>query len=275
MRSIHIPARSSMRRSSMRRSVLAAAFFGLAALAAAPLASGPAIAAGEVPEAPNVDWSFSGPFGTYDRAAMQRGFQVYKEVCASCHSLNYVAYRNLADLGFTEAEVKAIAAEYNVQDGPNDDGDMYDRPAQPSDRFVKPFPNPQAARAANGGALPPDLSLLVKARPDGADYTHGVLIGYREAPADFEVPVGQYYNEYFPGHRIAMPPPLSEGQVEYGDGTPATVEQMARDVTHFMTWAAEPKMEDRKRLGVKILIFVAIMTIVFYMAKRKVWRDVH
>ena len=261
---------------SVRRHALvaaAAALLGVAALAT--IVPGTARAAGDVPEAPNVDWSFSGPFGTYDRAAMQRGFQVYKEVCASCHGLNYVAYRNLQALGFNEAEVKAIAAEYTVTDGPNDDGEMYERPAVPSDRFVNPFPNPQAARVSNGGAYPPDLPLMVKARPDGADYLHGVLIGYRDAPAGFEVPVGQYYNAYFPGHRIAMPPPLNEGQVEYGDGTPATVEQMSRDVTQFLTWAAEPQMESRKRLGVKILIFVAIMTIVFYMAKRKVWRDVH
>ena len=235
----------------------------------------PAVAAVEAADPPEVDWSFAGPFGTYDRAAMQRGFQVYKEVCASCHALGYVSYRNLADLGFSEAEVKAIAAEYTVTDGPNEDGDMFERPALPSDRFVSPFPNPQAARAANGGAYPPDLSLVAKAFAEGPDYVHALLIGYHEPPAGVEVPPGQYFNIYFPGHNISMPPPLSEGQVEYGDGTPATVEQMARDVSHFLNWAAEPKLEERKRLGVKILIFVAIMTIVFYMAKRKIWRDVH
>lgn len=248
---------------------------GLAAALGLTLAAGTAWSAGDAPTPPSVNWSFDGPFGTYDRAAMQRGFQVYKEVCASCHALSYVSYRNLEALGFSEAEVKAIAAEYTVLDGPNDDGEMFERPALPSDRFVSPFPNPQAARAANGGAMPPDLSLMTKARPDGANYLNAVLTGYREPPAGVEVPAGQYYNLYFPGHFIAMPPPLSEGQVEFADGTPATVEQMSRDVTQFLAWAAEPKMEDRKRLGVKVLIFVAIMTFVFYLAKRKAWRDVH
>lgn len=262
-------------RTAPARTVLALVAAATLALAALSAPAGPARAATDAAPPPNIDWSFSGPFGTYDRAAMQRGFQVYKEVCASCHGLNYLAYRNLQALGFNEAEVKAIAAEYSVTDGPNDDGEMYDRPAQPSDRFVSPFPNPQAARVANGGALPVDLSLIVKARENGANYVHGILTGYREPPAGEEVPPGQYYNLYFPGHRLAMPPPLSEGQVEFGDGTPASVEQMSRDVTQFLTWAAEPQMESRKRLGVKILIFVAIMTIVFYMAKRKVWRDVH
>lgn len=267
--------RTAMPRIAMTRTVMtlaAAAAFALAGLAGP---GGTAQASTEVAAPPNVDWDFGGAFGTYDRAAMQRGFQVYKEVCASCHSLKFLAYRNLQALGFNEAEVKAIAAEYNVTAGPNDEGDMYERPAQPSDPFVSPFANPQAARAVNGGALPPDLSLIVKARENGANYVHGILTGYREPPAGVEVPVGQYYNQYFPGHRISMPPPLNEGQVEYADGTPATVEQMSRDVTQFLTWAAEPQMESRKRLGVKILIFVAIMTIVFYMAKRKVWRDVH
>jgi len=257
-----------------RGSLLALAAGGLAMFGLA--VAGPAsVHAAEAPPPPQVNWSFQGPFGTYDRAAKQRGFQVYKEVCASCHAMKFLAYRNLSALGFNEAEVRAIAAQYMVTDGPNEEGDMYQRPGLPSDRFVSPFPNPQAARAANGGAYPVDLSLMTKATDYGPDYVNGILVGYRDPPAGVEVPVGQYYNSYFPGHLIAMPPPMVEGQVEFADGTPATVEQMSRDLTHFLAWAAEPKMEERKRLGVKVLIFVALMTIVFYMAKRKIWRDVH
>ncbi|MCW5729835.1 MAG: cytochrome c1 [Alphaproteobacteria bacterium] len=232
-------------------------------------------AAGEQDPAPSRSWSFSGPFGTYDRAAAQRGFQVYKEVCAACHSVKYLAYRNLRDLGFSEAEVKAIAAQYEVTDGPNDDGEMFQRPAVPADRFKSPFANDKAARAANGGALPPDLSLIAKARPNGANYLHALLSGYREPPADFAVPEGLHYNPYFAGKRIAMAPPLNADAVTYADGTQASVDQMAHDVTTFLMWAAEPKLEDRHSLGFKVILFLIVLTGLFYAVKRKVWADVH
>src|SRR5262249_15303410 len=179
---------------------------------------------------PPVDWSFSGMFGTYDKAELQRGFQVYKEVCSACHSMNLLHYRNLTSLGFSDDEVKAIAAQFQMTDGPNDEGEMFQRPARPSDVFVAPFANPEAARAANNGALPPDLTLITKAREGGATYIHALLTGFKDAPAGFKLGDNMYYNEYFPGHQIAMPPPLSEGQVTFADGTQASVDQMSRDV---------------------------------------------
>lgn len=221
-----------------------------------------------------MNWPFDGAFGTVDRAAAQRGFQVYKEVCAACHSLKRKAYRNLEEIGFSEAEVKAIAAEATVVDGPNADGDMFDRAGRPSDRFVAPFANDNAARASNGGALPVDLSLIVKARPDGANYLYSLLTGYKEVPADFKLGAGMSYNPYFPGHQLAMPAPLSEGRVEYQDGTNASVEQMARDVTVFLQWAAEPEMEHRKSMGIKVFIYLIIFTVLFYFAKKRIWKDV-
>lgn len=196
---------------------------------------------------------------------------MFEEVCASCHSAKYLRFRNLADLGFTEEEVKAIAAKHEVEDGPDDSGEMFMRKAEPKDAFPSPFPNEQAARAANGGALPPDLSLMVKARIGGEDYVHGLLVGYEDAPADFKLPAGKYYNKYFAGHAIGMPPPLSEGLVEYDDGTEATLDQMARDVTVFLSWVAEPKMEERKQTGIKAILFLLALTGVFYFAKRRIW----
>jgi ubiquinol-cytochrome c reductase cytochrome b/c1 subunit len=222
---------------------------------------------------PKVEWSFNGPFGTYDRAALQRGFQVYKQVCSACHSMNLMSYRNLTEIGLTELQVKAVAAEYSVTDGPNDDGEMFERPALPSDRFKAPYKNEKAARAANNGALPPDLSLLVKARHDGSNYVHGILTGFTDAPSDFKLNPGMYYNKYFAGHAIGMPPPLTaEGQVTYADGTPATVDQMAKDVSQFLTWAAEPKMEDRKRMGIKVIMFLIVFAGIMYAVKKKVWK---
>jgi len=244
------------------------------AAAAIGLAGGAAWAA-EAPAAPEQRWSFEGIFGTFDRAAQQRGFQVYNQVCSGCHGLSFVAYRNLEAIGFSADDVKAIAAEREVTDGPNDEGEMYQRPARPSDAFVSPFPNDQAARVANNGALPPDLSLITKARPDGANYLHGLLVGYGEPPPEVTVPDGMYYNAYFTGRQIAMPPPLSEGAVEYADGTPATVEQMAEDVTVFLSWAAEPELEARKRMGVKTLLFLIVFTGMLYAVKRKVWMKLH
>ena len=224
---------------------------------------------------PKEKWSFDGPFGTYDRAALQRGFQVYKEVCANCHSMSLLSYRNLSGIGLNEAQVKAVAAAITVPTT-DDNGQPAERAGLPSDRFKAPHPNEKAARAANGGALPPDQSLIVKARNHGSDYIHALLNGYKDAPAGVTVPAGQYYNEYFPGHLLAMPPPLSEGQVTYADDKiKPTVEQMSRDVVHFLTWASNPEMEQRKRLGVKAVLFLALMTGLTYAVKRKIWKDVH
>lgn len=232
-------------------------------------------AAGDAPKAPEQDWSFKGLFSTFDKAAAQRGFQVYTEVCAGCHSMDLLSYRNLTDLGFNEDEVKAIAASVEVTDGPNEDGDMFERAGIPADKFVSPFPNPQAAAASNGGKVPPDLSLMTKARIGGADYVYGLLTGYEDAPSDFEMPEGGSYNKYFPGHVIAMAAPLAEDSVEYTDGTKATLAQQAKDVTTFLAWAAEPEMEDRKRMGIKVLLFLLVLTGMLYAVKRKVWQDIH
>lgn len=232
-----------------------------------------AYAAGDAVKPPPQKWSFQGLFGTFDRAALQRGFEVYNGVCAACHSLRLVAYRNLMEIGFTEDQVKKIAAAKEVTDGPNDEGEMFQRPARPSDKFVKPFPNEQAARAANNGAYPPDLSLIVKARVGGADYLHALLTGYKEPPADVKMSEGMYYNVYFPGNQIAMAPPLAEGVVEYADKTKATVSQMAHDLTTFLAWAAEPETEDRKRIGIKAILFLIVLTGMLYAIKRKVWSD--
>ena len=221
------------------------------------------------------DWSFSGPFGTFDKAAMQRGFQVYNEVCAGCHSMKLIAFRNFADLGYNEAEIKALAAQYEVQDGPNDDGEMFLRPAIPADRMPSPYANDNAARAGNNGALPPDLSLIAKARPNGPNYLYSLLSSYENAPNDKEVPDGMYYNAAYPGHLIAMPQPLYGDDVEYSDGAATSIEALSADLTQFLMWAAEPKMEVRKRTGVAAVFFLSIFVIFSYLAKRRIWADVH
>lgn len=246
-----------------------------AAIALGGIVSGGTDAKAAVAEVPDREWSWEGPFGTFDRAALRRGLQVYREVCSACHSLELVAYRHLQDVGFSEAEVKAIAEQYEVLDGPDDEGEMYLRPGQPADRFVSPFPNDNAARAANGGALPPDLSLMTKARKNGADYLHALLTGYGEPPADFELLAGMNYNKYFSGQQIAMAPPLGDDYVEYADGTEATLDQIAADLTTFLAWTAEPELEERKRLGVKVIIFLVVFTGFAYALKRKIWSDVH
>ena len=222
---------------------------------------------------PAQSWSFDGIFGTFDRAALQRGFQVYSEVCAGCHGLEYVAFRNLADLGYSEDQIKAFAAERTVIDGPNDDGEMFERDAIPSDRFPSPFPNDKAAAANNGGAVPPDLSLMAKARAGGPDYIYALLIGYEEPPADFELTEGSSYNKYFAGHQIAMAQPLDDDAVEYADGTTASLDQMSRDIANFLMWTAEPMLEVRKRTGIKVILFLIVLTALFYAVKRKVWSD--
>lgn len=233
-----------------------------------------AIAAEDAPMPPAMEWSFDGMFGTYDKGELQRGFQVYKEVCAACHSMDLLSYRNLSHLGYNEDQIKAIAAEYTVTDGPNDEGDMYERPARPSDRFKAPFANEQAARYANNGALPPDFSLIAKARHYGADYIHALLTGYKDAPEDFTLSEGMYYNEYFAGHQIAMAPPLMEGQVAYADGTDSTIHQMATDVSTFLAWASEPHQDARKRMGLKVVLFLTFLAVIMYMVKKKIWKDV-
>ncbi len=225
---------------------------------------------------PSEQWSFDGVFGTYDRAALQRGFQVYKEVCSACHAVKELYYRDLAALGFSEEEVKALAAQVQVTDAePNDQGEMVQRPGRPSDPIVRPFANDKAARAANNGALPPDLALITKAREGGPDYIFGLLTGYAPPPADMKLGQGMNYNVHFPGHQIAMPPPLNEGAVTFADNTPATVKQMAHDVVTFLSWAAEPNLEDRHRTGVKVMAFLLICAGVFYGIKRKIWADLH
>jgi cytochrome c1 len=260
--------------------------FGIkAGLAAAIMAVGlsaavsaPANAAGDAKHPAEMNWQFDGLFGTYDRNALRRGFQVYKEVCASCHSLNQIAFRNLSQEGgpeFSEAEVKAIAKEYLVEDGPDDYGDMFERDALPRDKFPSPYPNENAARAANGGAYPPDLSLITKARGGGADYIHALLSGYEEAPEGVEMRAGLYYNPYMAGGKIAMPVPLLEELVEYSDGTEATVEQMSMDVTHFLNWTAEPELEERKRMGFMVLIYLTIFAGLMFFSMRKIWADLH
>ena len=221
------------------------------------------------------NWSFDGLFGSFDRAAAQRGLQVYREVCAVCHGLDYVAFRNLADLGYNGDQVQAIAAQYEITDGPDDQGEMFQRPGRPTDHFPAPFENDAAARLANGGALPPDLSLITKARASGSDYLYSLLLGYEDPPADVSGPPGTYYNLYFPGHWLAMPPPLVEGGVAYADGTEATLDQMSADVTTFLTWAAEPTLEARKQSGLKVMLFLIVLTALLFATKRRVWATLH
>jgi ubiquinol-cytochrome c reductase cytochrome b/c1 subunit len=248
------------------------------------------------PQPPRQTWSFAGPFGKYDRGQLQRGFKVYKEVCATCHGLSYVAFRNLAEPGgpgYTAAQASAVAAEYKIKDGPNDQGEMFERPGRAADRFPSPFPNEQAARVANGGAYPPDLSLMAKARTyergfpwfvfdiftqyqeQGPDYLVALMNGYEDAPAGFTLPSGSNYNRYFPGHAIGMPKPLNDGQVTYDDGSPQTVDQYAKDVTAFLMWTAEPHMEARKRIGLQVFIFLILLSGMLYFTKKKVWAAAH
>jgi cytochrome c1 len=232
------------------------------------------VQAAESIEIPEHTWTFSGPFGKFDQHQLQRGFQVYREVCSTCHGLSLIAFRNLADLGYNEDEIKAIASSYEIKDGPNETGEMFTRPGRASDHFPDPFPNRKAAEAANNGAYPPDLSLMTKARHGGADYVKALLLGYADAPAGFELADGQYYNRFMPGHRIAMAAPLSDGAVEYTDGSPKTLEQYSTDVSAFLTWTAEPHMIKRKETGLRVMLYVALMTVIFYLNYRLVKRRV-
>ena len=223
------------------------------------------------------DWSFKGLFGKFDRGALQRGYQVYTEVCSSCHSMKYVSYRNLAEKGgpeFTEAQAKAIAASFEVIDGPNADGEMFSRPGKLSDKFIMPYENVKAAQAANGGAYPPDMSVLVKARGDGANYIYSLLQGYEDPPIGMTLDEGVYYNKYMYGNKIKMANQLSDGLIEYSDGTEATVEQMSKDVTTFLTWTAEPHLEARHQMGFKAIVYLIILTILVYLSMKKIWSRV-
>lgn len=257
------------------KKLLLSAFAGMVILIGATLNGAPAeAAAGE--KLPSQDWSWAGPFGTFDRAGLRRGLQVYAEVCSSCHGVKFVAYRNLMDIGFSEDEVKTFIAEYEVEDGPDAEGEMFMRPAKLADHFVQPFANDNAARASNNGALPPDLSLMTKARVGGPDYVYALLTGYEEeAPEGSELLEGMNYNHFFPGNQIAMSPPIGDDAVEYADGTEATKEQIAKDVVTFLAWAAEPELEQRKRLGIKVLIFLLVLTGLLYALKRRIWADLH
>jgi cytochrome c1 len=260
----------------MRKLILSGAI-ALAALAAGAVA----IAAETEEHPPHRHWHFEGPFGTYDRAAAQRGYQVYAEVCSACHSLSLLAYRNLTELGLTENQVKGLIKDIQVPDL-DDNGQPVDRPARLSDTFKKPFANAAVAAAANNGKAPPDLSVIVKAREGGADYIHGLLTGYvpfdkltAEQKKEFSIGKDDNFNKYFPGHRIAMPPPLGDDKVTYADGTKATLDQEAADVTEFLAWASEPHMEDRKRTGVRVILFLLAMAGLMYAVKRQVWADKH
>ena len=221
------------------------------------------------------DWTFDGPFGYFDKGALQRGLQVYREVCAACHGLDYISFRNFAALGYSEDEIRAMAAEYEVQDGPDAEGEFFTRAAVPADRIPDPFANENAARAANGGAYPPDLSLMIKARADGANYVYSLLTGYSEAPESIgTLPDGMYFNEAYSGNMIAMAQPIHNADIEYADGSDNSIEAVAADVVAFLAWTAEPEMEQRKRMGLAVLVFLFVMCFVSYGAKRYVWADV-
>lgn len=280
---------------SSRPLMAALAFAGLT------LIGTPAFASGGTEHPPAQKWSFSGPFGTFDRAQLQRGFKVYKEVCAACHSLEKLTFRNLYEKGgpgFTEGQVRTLAKEYKVQDGPNESGDMFERPGRPADNFPKPFANPEAAKAANNGAVPPDFSVIAKARTyergfpmwlidiftqyqeQGVDYITGILTGYEAAPHGVTVEDGLHYNRYFPGNKIAMANPLvalfddagkAQDPAFYTDGTPVTREQVARDIAAFLMWAAEPKMEERKQTGAKVILWLMVLAGMLYFTKKRIW----
>ena len=238
------------------------------------LVASQAYAAGDAKYPKQMKWPFDGVFGRFDEASVQRGLQVYKEVCSACHGIKKIPFRKLTEIGFSEMEVKALAAEYTVMDGPNDDGEMFERPGRPSDRFPSPYDNEKAARAVNNGAYPVDLSLIVKARKDGANYVYSLLTGYTDPPADKEMGAGMHYNPYFAGGQIAMAQPIYDGQVEYQDGTANTMDQITFDLVNFLQWAAEPEMEQRKKMGIRVMIFLTIMTVLFYVAMKRIWSRV-
>jgi ubiquinol-cytochrome c reductase cytochrome c1 subunit len=261
-------AMTTIGKTAMRAAFAACTMMLLTAGSAATAAEG-------APPLPQFDWRFDGPFGTFDLTSAQRGLQVYAEVCSTCHSLDLIYFRDLEGLGYTEEEIKGFAAQYQVPAVPNDEGEIVDRPALPSDRFPNPYPNVQAARAANGGASPPDLTLMIKARKGGADYVAAYLTGFEEPPEGFALPDGKYYNAYFPGHAVGMPDMLVDGAVTYEDRTEATPTQMARDLVNFLAWTAEPHMVERKHMGVKVLVFLLVFAGLLYVVKRSVWASAH
>ena len=221
-----------------------------------------------------VDWSFKSFIGKFDRASLQRGYQVYNEVCSSCHSVKYLSYRNLMEKGgpeFSEEEAKAIASNFEVVDGPDSTGEMFTRSARLSDKSVMPYANEEEAKSANGGAYPPDMSVLVKARTGGADYIYSLLLGYEDPPVDVKLDDGVYYNKYMYGNKIKMSAPLSDDLIEYSDGTKATSEQMAKDVVSFLMWAAEPHLEQRHKFGFRVLIYLIIISVLVYFSMKKIW----
>jgi len=270
-------------------------FFALVLAASLAAVAQPASAQTEQVPPPRQKWSFAGPFGHYDEGQLQRGFKIYREVCSNCHSIELLSFRNLADVGgpgFSEAQVAAIAAEYKIKDL-DDQGNPIERSGRPADYFPPPFANELAAKAANGGTAPPDMSTLAKARgyqrgfpwflfdivtqyqEQGPDYIAAIVNGFKEPPKDFKLPPTGHYNEYFPGHNIAMPPPLQDGQVKYDDGTPETVAQYSKDVAAFLMWAAEPHLDARKRIGFQVMVFLLVFAGLMYFTKKKVWSDVH
>jgi ubiquinol-cytochrome c reductase cytochrome c1 subunit len=246
----------------------------LAAAAVFAFTAPAVVNAAEEIKLPKQEWSFNGVLGHFDKQQVQRGFQVYKDVCAACHSLQYLSFRNFADLGYSEEQVKALAGGYQVEDGPNDDGEMFKRKAKASDRLPKPFPNDAFARAANGGALPPDLSLVTKARHGGPDYIYNLLIGYEDPPAGVTMMEGMNYNKFFPGHQIAMAKQIQDGLVTFADGAPNDAAAIAKDVTAFLHWAAEPKLEARHSTGLRVLLYTLLFTVLAYFVKRRIWARV-
>ncbi|HEY9081421.1 cytochrome c1 [Magnetovibrio sp.] len=246
-----------------------------AAMGVSLAVSNVAYAAGNMVKPIDVNWSFEGIFGTFDREAIKKGGQIFFEVCNACHSMNLMSYRNLVDIGWTEDEAKELAANYEVQDGPNEEGEMFMRPARLSDRFVSPFPNEKASRFANGGAYPPDLSVITKARVGGPDYIYSLLVGYKdEAPEHVTMAEGTHYNEYFPGHQIFMAAPLYGETVEFPDGTSVDLDTEAKYIVNFLAWAAEPELEERKSLGIKVLLYLIVLTAMLYALKRRIWNRI-